>query len=125
VQVRALLLFVLLAASGCGGDESARPAVGAVDDAVRSQPALVGELVDSGFGAIAVTSVWEPGLRAPRAEELGALRAVATEAEQADVRLIARLYHAGSSTTPLTDAARDEFASYAAALVRTSTRSTT
>ena len=95
-----------------------RLAVGAVDDVVRSQPALVEELVDSGFGAIAITSIWEPGLRAPRAEELASLRAVAAEAEKSDVRLIVRLYHAGSATTPLTDTARDEFASYAAALVQ-------
>ena len=88
-----------------------------MDDVVRSHPQLVGELVDSGFGAIAVTSIWEPGLRAPRPEELAELKAVAARTDAADVRLIVRLYHAGSSTTPLTDTARDEFASYAAALV--------
>ncbi len=117
VRLRAALLVLLLAAAGCGGDEK-KPAVGAVDDAVRSRPVLVWELVDTGFGAVAVTSIWEPGLRAPRAQEVAELRAVAAATDEADVRLIVRLYHAGSSTTPLTDAARGEFASYAAALVR-------
>jgi hypothetical protein len=114
----AVVLLAIAALCGCGsGDERSGLAVGAVDDVVRSQPALIGELVDSGFDTIAVTSIWEPGLRAPSAEELAALRAVAAEAERRDVRLVVRLYHAGSATTPLTDAARDEFAAYAASLV--------
>jgi hypothetical protein len=119
MRLRLIVALVLGAASiaGCGGGDERGLSVGAVDDVVRSQPALIAELVDSGFDTIAVTSIWEPGMRAPREEELAALRAVAAEAEQREVRLVVRLYHAGSATTPLTDAARDEFAANAAALV--------
>ena len=117
MRPRTALVLALLTVSGCGGDNPAHLTAGAVDDVVRSQPPLVRELVDSGFRAVAVTSIWQPGLRAPRPEELAELQAVAAETEAADVRLIVRVYHAGSSTTPLTDTARDEFASYAAALV--------
>jgi hypothetical protein len=113
-----LLVLACIAVAACGsGGERSGLAVGAVDDVVRSQPALIGELRDSGFDTIAVTSIWEPGLRAPRPEELAALRAVAAETSERGVRLVVRYYHAGSATTPLTDAARDEFAAYAAALV--------
>ena len=111
-----LLIVVCLAVAGCGGERTGL-AVGAVDDVVRTQPELIDELADSGFDTIAVTSIWEPGVRAPTEQELEALRAVAAATEERDIRLVVRLYHAGSATTPLTDAARDEFAAYAAALV--------
>ena len=111
-----LLIVLCLAVAGCGG-ERAGLVVGAVDDVVRTQPELIDELAESGFDTIAVTSIWEPGARAPTEQELEALRAVAAATEERDVRLVVRLYHAGSATTPLTDAARDEFAAYAAALV--------
>ena len=110
-----LLIVVCLAVAGCGGEPTGL-AVGAVDDVVRTQPELIEELADSGFDTIAVTSIWEPGARAPTEQELETLRTVAAATEQ-DTRLVVRLYHAGSATTPLTDAARDEFAAYAAALV--------
>ncbi len=111
-----LLIGLCLAVAGCGGQPTGL-AVGAVDDVVRTQPELIDELGDSGFDTIAVTSIWEPGVRAPTERELETLRAVASATEEHDTRLVVRLYHAGSATTPLTDAARDEFAAYAAALV--------
>src|SRR5688572_14448814 len=111
-----LPIVVCLAVAGCGGERTG-PAVGAVDDVVRTQPELTDEFADSGFDTIAVTTIWEPGVRAPTGQELDALRAVAAATEERDIRLVVRLYHAGSATTPLTGTARDEFAAYAAALV--------
>jgi hypothetical protein len=94
-----------------------------VDDVVRSpDPAVAGALLDefvgAGFDAVAVSSFWEPGLRAPAPEELAVLRTVAAGAEERGLRLFVAVYHRGSATTPLTDEARSEFAAYAAALAR-------
>src|SRR5262245_39401340 len=83
----ATVLVGVVALCGCGSVEQ-RPglSVGAVDDVVRSHPAVISELEASGFDTIAVTSIWEPGLRSPSGEELAALRAVAAEAGRRDVR---------------------------------------
>jgi hypothetical protein len=122
MRLRLALLLVTAALVSCGSDEhdAHRLSVGVVDDVVRSDPARAGELldelVDSGFGALAVTSIWEPGLTAPKPDELATLRTVAEAAAERDVRLIVRLYHAGSGTTPLSSQAQAEFAAYAAAL---------
>ncbi len=108
-----------MALAGCG--DSGRPplVVGAVDDAVRSDPdGLLDELTESGFGAVAVTSIWEPGLAAPTEAESATLLSVADAASQRDVRVYVAVYPRGSATTPLTPAARAEFASYVAQLVR-------
>jgi hypothetical protein len=116
------LLLAMVVLASCGSSEGdTRPlTVGVVDDVVRADPALAGplldELVRSGFDSLALTSIWEPGRSAPTADELATLRTVAKEAEQREVRLLVRLYHAGSGTTPLSEQARDEFAAYAAAL---------
>jgi hypothetical protein len=117
--VRSLALALLLLVAGCGGSSDSDLAVGVVDDAARSRPAqLLEELGHSGFGALAVTSIWEPGLTAPTRAELAALTSVADEARERDVRLVVAVYPRGSATTPLTAAARAQFAAYTAALVR-------
>jgi hypothetical protein len=87
-----------------------------VDDVVRSAGPALGQLRDAGFGAVAVTSFWEPGLSAPTAEELAVLRDVGARAD--GLRLFVAVYHRGSATTPLTAEARAQFASYVAAIVR-------
>jgi hypothetical protein len=115
VALASLLLF----AAGCGGSDQRDLVVGAVDDAARSQPAQVlAELEDSGFGALAVTSIWEPGLREPAPSEQRALTAVADAVTERDARLFVAVYPRGSATTPLSAEARAEFAAYTAALVR-------
>jgi hypothetical protein len=91
--------------------------VGAVDDAARHPGPVLGQLADAGFGALGITSFWEPGLSAPAAGELATLRDVARRASDRDLRIFLAVYHRGSATTPLTDAARREFASYVAAIV--------
>ena len=92
--------------------------VGVVDDAARSgdPSSFVDELTESGFGALAVSSVWDPGETEPDATEAGALRGLAAAADAAHVRLFVIVYQPGSATTPLTDEARSEFAAYAAAV---------
>ena len=115
-----LAVALVMLAAGCGGSDERELVVGVVDDAARSQPgAFLDEVRDSGFDAVAVTSIWEPGLRAPTAEEEATLRAVGAAAAERDLRLFVAVYQRGSATTPLTEGARREFASYTAALVRT------
>jgi hypothetical protein len=107
----------MLILAGCSsGDRELT--VGVVDDAARSQPPqLLAELEESGFGALGVTSTWEPGLSAPAPEEQAALAAVAGAASEGDVRLFVAVYPIVSGATPLTPEARAQFAAYAAALV--------
>jgi hypothetical protein len=95
-------------------------AVGVVDDAARSgdSAAFVGELTRSGFDALAVSSIWDPGETAPDADELAALRNVASAAQARNVRLFVIVYQPGSTTTPLTAEARSQFAAYTAAVVK-------
>ena len=114
--------------AGCGGndeddgratDGASAPAfvVGAVDDAARHPGPVLGQLADAGFGALGLTSFWEPGLAAPAADELAILRDTAERAAEHDLRVFLSVYHRGSSTTPLAAPAREEFAAYVAAIV--------
>jgi hypothetical protein len=93
--------------------------VGVVDDAARSgAPAqFLGELTRSSFDALAVSSIWEPGETAPNAQETATLGSLASSADAAGVRLFLIVYQPGSATTPLTAAARAQFAAYTAAVV--------
>jgi hypothetical protein len=97
--------------------------VGAVEDELRA-PTLVEAQARmtlfraSGFRAARVTSFWTPGLTEPSRTELAVLGNVASAAVMNDVRLYVTVMHPGSRTTPLTNDARGDFASYAAALVR-------
>jgi hypothetical protein len=117
--VRAVIITVLavLLLAGCGGDSSGDGfVVGAVDDVVRQPGPAFEQLREAGFGAVGVTSFWQPGLSAPTPEELGVLRDVATRAD--DTRIFLSVYQPGSATTPLTAETRAQFASYVAAIVR-------
>ena len=90
--------------------------VGAVDDAVRQPGPPLDRLRDAGFGAVAITSRWQPGLSEPPPEELAVLRDVAERA--GGVRVFVGVYQPGSATTPLTAEARAQFAAYVATIVR-------
>ncbi len=107
----------MLVVAGCGAGGN-KLAVGVVDDAARSgdTAGFVDELTRSGFDALAVSSIWEPGETAPDARETAVLRRVAEAADAAGVRLFVIVYHPGSATTPLMADARTDFAAYAAAL---------
>lgn len=107
------------------GIASAGPGLiaGAVEDDVRASTLVEAEarmtiLRVSGFRAVRVTSFWTPGLTKPTEGELDVLENVAAAAERNGVRVWVTVMHPGSRTTPLTDEARAEFASYTAAVVR-------
>ncbi len=72
----------------------------------------------AGFRAVRITSYWRPGLTRPTDDELRILRNVGDAAARNGVRVYVTVMSPGSATTPLTDEARGDFASYAAALVR-------
>ena len=64
----------MLLVAGCGAAGKENPVVGVVDDAARSGDAtgFVSELSESGFNALAVSSIWDPGETAPDATETAA-----------------------------------------------------
>ena len=115
-----LLTLVLCVAvlAGCGSSHP-RLAVGAVEDAAKfgDANAEMQRAASSGFGAIALSSVWARGLRAPPAGELAALRRAVAAAKQNDIRPIVAVY-SFSSNTPSSTQDRADFAAYAASLVR-------
>ena len=95
--------------------------LGAAEDAVRSaslveSESAMGLLRLGGFRAVRITSIWEPGLTAPTANEAAVLENVAAAAALHGVRVYLSVYHAGSRTTPLTPEAQAEFAAYTAAV---------
>lgn len=95
--------------------------IGAAEDSVR-QPTL-GEakgqmdlLVRAGFNAVRVTQIWAPGQTKPSAADLRILRNVVEAARLDRMQVLLTVMNFGNRTTPLTDEARGEFASYASAL---------
>ena len=72
----------------------------------------------SGFRAVRITSLWRPGLSRPSDDELKTLGYVSDAAKRNGIRLYVTVMSPGSATTPLTDDARADFASYAATIVR-------
>ena len=97
--------------------------VGAVEDDVRAPTLVEAEARMmafrlAGFRAVRITSYWRPGLTRPTDDELRILRNVGDAATRNGVRVYVTVMSPGSATTPLTDEARGDFASYAAALVR-------
>jgi hypothetical protein len=90
-------------------------AVGAVDDAVRTPGPTLAQLAAAGFGAVGITSYWEPGLSAPSAAERATLRSVARRAAERRLRVFLSVFQRGSATTPLTPEERADFADYLAA----------
>ena len=97
--------------------------VGAVEDDVRASTLVEAEtrmttLRVAGYRAVRVTSYWMPGLTKPTDVELDVLENVGAAAARNGVRFYVTVMHPGSKTTPLTEDARAEFASYAAAIVR-------
>jgi hypothetical protein len=97
--------------------------VGAVEDDLRAASTVeaetrMTEFRLSGFRALRITSYWTPGLTRPSDDEARVLRNVSDAALRNGVRLYVTVMHPGSRTTPLTDEARADFASYAAAVIR-------
>ena len=99
-----------------------RLVVGAVEDDVRASSAVgaetrMAEFRLLGYRAVRVTSYWRPGMTAPTADEQQTLRLVGDAGVRNSVQVFVTIMSPGSATTPLTDGARADFASYAAALV--------
>ena len=119
----ALGIAVSLAAPGVAAAKDGF-VVGAVEDHVRASSLVEVEsrmqlLRVSGFRTVRVTSYWRPGLTRLSEGERDALERIATAGSRNGVRVFVTVMHPGSPTTPSTDEARAEFASYAADLVRT------
>ncbi|HEX6763172.1 MAG TPA: hypothetical protein VF094_10245 [Gaiellaceae bacterium] len=113
-----VLALVAVLLVGCGGTK-ARLEVGVVEDAAKgAHPAAeLQRTADSGFHAVALSSLWSRGERAPAPAEREALLAATAAAKHAGVDPIPAVYQL-SSQTPLSPADRADFAAYTAALVR-------
>lgn len=97
--------------------------IGAAEDEGRNaDPAVARAKVDlakaAGFDALRVTAIWAPGQKAVPAGQLAALQSVAAASLFDGITLYTTVMPYGSSTTPLTDTARAQFASFAADMVR-------
>jgi hypothetical protein len=96
---------------------------GVVEDDVRA-PTLVEAQTKmtglrlAGYRAVRITSYWRPGASRPTDDELRILRNVGVAGDLAGVRVYLTVMHQTSKTTPLTDEARAEFTSYAAAVAK-------
>lgn len=71
-----------------------------------------------GLRAVRVTSYWRPGMSAPSDDELRVLENVGDAGLRNGVDVFVTVMSPGSATTPLSDEAQGDFASYAAAIVR-------
>jgi hypothetical protein len=125
MRIGLLTAFAALAALVAPGLASAGPGlvVGAVDDDARANTLVEAEakmttLRVSGFRAVRITSLWRPGLSRPTDDELKTLGYASDAAKRNGIRLYVTVMSPGSATTPLTDDARADFASYAATIVR-------
>jgi hypothetical protein len=72
----------------------------------------------AGFDTIRVTANWSQGLTTVPPDQLAALQSVAAAGMFLDIRIVATVMPVGSRATPLTATARNQFASFAADLVR-------
>jgi len=118
IRTRLLAALGVAVLSGCGSHPH-RIVVGAVEDAAKSgnARAQMQLAADSGFQAIALSSVWSRGLRAPDSGELASLRRATQAAAAAKIRPLVAVY-SFSSNTPLSETDRSNFAAYTAALMR-------
>jgi hypothetical protein len=97
--------------------------MGAAEDEGRnSDPAVAMAKLQlakaAGFDTIRVTAIWKPGQIAVPPNELAALQSIGSTGDLLGIRIVATIMNFGSSTTPVTATARNEFASFAADLVR-------
>ena len=72
----------------------------------------------AGFDTIRVTALWSPGDSAVPAGQLQALQSIAAAGTFLGIRIVTTVMPVGSRATPLTAAARTEFARFAADVVR-------
>src|SRR4029453_7955907 len=72
----------------------------------------------AGFDTIRITAIWSPGQRAVPQGQLQALQSIAAAGVFLNIRVVATVMPFGSSTTPLTAAARTQFARFASDMVK-------
>jgi len=72
----------------------------------------------AGFDTIRITANWQTGQSAVPPDQLQALQAIAAAGVFLDIRIVATIMPIGSRVTPLTAAARNQFARFAADFVR-------
>src|SRR5437667_4778641 len=97
--------------------------IGAAEDEGRNaDPAVARAKVDlataAGFQALRVTAIWTPGQSVVPDDQLAALQSIAAAGMFDGVTIYTTVMPYGSRTTPLTEAARRDFASFAADLAR-------
>ena len=122
---RTVLLLALLVLAPAPTALAAGPdlRVGAAEDQVK-QPTLPAAKAQldllrlAGLDTVRVTAIWAPGQTEPQAAEAAGLRNAVVAADLVGVRVVVAIYHASSATTPLTEEARAEFASFAATIAR-------
>ena len=124
VSACAAVLLTLVLAPVAGASLSMY--MGAAEDEGRNGDPLVAaakmELAhDAGFQAIRVTALWKPGMDELPLDQLEALRSAAAAADFYGMKIVATVMPIGSSVTPLTAAARSEFARFAADVVNRTT----
>jgi hypothetical protein len=123
----AVALLLPVAGCGSGGGRSASTApeperrlvVGAVEDAGKAGDGVAKAALmrRAGFRAIVISAIWTPPLTRPTDPELAAIRGAVEAAADAGIRPIVAVYSFGS-TTPLSPAARGQFAAFAASIPR-------
>jgi hypothetical protein len=72
----------------------------------------------AGFDTIRITAIWSPGQSAVPQDQLQALQSIAAAGMFLDIRIVTTVMPFGSRATPLTAAARTQFARFSADLVR-------
>jgi hypothetical protein len=72
----------------------------------------------AGFDTIRITAIWSPGQSAVPRDQLQALQSIAAAGVFLDIRIVATVMPFGSRATPLTVAARNQFARFSADMVR-------
>ena len=122
---RLLIAFLCALALGLPGAAAAgaKMYMGAAEDEGRNADPQVAmskmELAKAvGFDTIRITAIWEPGQSAVPRDQLQALQSIAAAGMFLDIRVVATVMPFGSRTTPLTAAARTQFARFAADMVR-------
>ena len=121
--VIALLCALAAVASPAAARGSANMYMGAAEDEGRNADPQVAmmkmELAKAaGFDTIRITANWQTGQSAVPPDQLQALQAIAAAGVFLDIRIVATIMPIGSRVTPLTAAARNQFARFAADFVR-------
>ncbi len=114
--------FAALALPGAAGASLSMFMGAAEDEGRNADPAVALTKMNlakaAGFDTIRITAIWEPGQSAVPKGQLDALKSIAAAGDALGIRLVTTIMPFGSRTTPLTAAARAQFARFSADLVR-------